>query len=77
MQLTLKADNTLFRTLWGAPVLNAIVLTRRNLTDLEGCGGFQGLGQVLPHEVNRCSTVPLAFRILFLTWASKDCGTST
>ena len=34
VQLTLKADNTLFHTVWGAPVLNAIVLARKNLTDL-------------------------------------------
>ena len=41
VQLPLKADNALFQTVWGAPMLDLVVLTRKNLTDLKGHVGFQ------------------------------------
>ena len=40
--LLLKANDALFQTMWGATVLDLVVVTRKNLTDVKGRVGFKG-----------------------------------
>ena len=66
VKLALKAQDALFETVWRAPVLDAVVLARKNLPDLKRHVGLRGPAPLLNHELGKSRAVLLAFSTLSL-----------